>query len=98
MKKIIISIISFCFILQSCGLIWNCRETKSSIKKSSKYVNMIAVSVEELKQLIKSDTQKYKVLIIYSPCCSPCNAHFKTTYRKAYKPIRYEYCFPDGCK
>jgi hypothetical protein len=79
----IITIISV-FLFQSCGAIWICKETKYNFKNSDKYNNLTNITIDELKQLIVSDTSHYKVLILYSPCCGPCTAHMEKTYKEVY--------------
>ncbi len=61
-----------------------CRETDRSIKKSYRYENQIGLTVSELKDFLQSDTEHYKILIFFSPCCGPCHEHFKRVYKNFY--------------
>lgn len=92
-------IMAFLLSLQSCNLIWICKETNLSIRKSYKYKNQIGLTVKELKSLLVSDTSNYKILIFFSPCCGPCQKHFQTTYRKFYdiKDANVKFYFINDC-
>jgi len=72
----------FCY---SCNSIKICIETERKVKTSDKYVNQIALTVEELKELILRDTVHYKVIIFYTPCCGPCIEYMKTDYKEAFQ-------------
>lgn len=71
MKKIYLLLV-LSVLISSCGLITYCHETPSTIKKSSKQTEFEPVTVNELKEIIFSDTCEFKVAIIYSPCCGAC--------------------------
>lgn len=81
-KSIIIILTILCF---SCNTIKICIETDRKIKTSDKYVNQVALTVDELKELILGDTTHYKVVIFYTPCCGPCIEYMKTDYKEAFQ-------------
>ncbi len=59
-------------IVSSCGLITYCHETPRTIKKSLKQTEFTPVTVAELKNIVFTDSDAYKVTIFYSPCCGAC--------------------------
>ncbi len=55
------------------------RKFENAIKK---HPELTPLTVAELKDLLQSNTSHYKVVNIYSPCCSPYIQHLQTTFRQ----------------
>lgn len=65
-----------------CSLVKVCIEKPSDIANAYKYTDQHPLTAEGLKHLMMDDTTHYKVVVIYSHCCSPCRERMEDTYSK----------------
>lgn len=70
------------FTISGCGLVKVCIEKPSDIANAYKYTDQYPLTAEGLKHLLIDDTVHYKVVVIYSHCCSPCRERMEDTYSK----------------
>ena len=83
MKRIIIVCIFFIVVLfGGCGLVKVCVEKPSDIANAHKYTDQRPLTAESLKHLLQDDTAHYKVVVIYSHCCGPCQEQMRDTFSK----------------
>lgn len=83
MKRIIIVCIFFIVVLfGGCGLVKVCVEKPSDIANAHKYTDQRPLTAESLKHLLQDDTAHYKVVVIYSHCCGPCQEQMRNTFSK----------------
>ncbi|MDO5760446.1 MAG: hypothetical protein Q4Q06_05420, partial [Bacteroidota bacterium] len=79
--NILILFVSLLFLASACSnIIWICSETKKTIKNASKYTDYTALSVEDLRNIFRSDTTHYKIVDFYGACCGPCIYRFQSVY------------------
>lgn len=76
MKKL--TILLFATVLFS-----GCMMQKPTVKnyqKVSRMDNLTPVTVEQLRQMVAADTTHYKVVVLTSSCCGPCEMAMRDTY------------------
>lgn len=86
MKKILLLVI-LCVLLSSCvkKLIWVCVENERNFKNSLLYTNQTPLTIPEFKDLVLSDTSRYKFVFFFSPCCGGVTPATKTIFRPYYE-------------
>lgn len=90
MKKIrtIVLFVSLLFLLSGCSnFVWICKETKKTIKNAKKHTDYTALTVEDLRNMFRSDTTHYKIVDFYSICCGPCMFRFQKCVSDTNKKI-----------
>ena len=77
-NKFNISLAILCTLLLS-----GCMMQKPTVKNYRKVLgmdNLTPVTVEQLRQLVAGDTVHYKVVVLTSSCCGPCELAMRDTY------------------
>ncbi|MCR5445784.1 MAG: hypothetical protein K6E96_08955 [Bacteroidales bacterium] len=67
----------------ACLLLTGCMMQKPTVKnyrKVSAMSNLTPVTVEQLRQMIAADTTHYKVVVLTSSCCGPCELAMRDVY------------------
>ena len=85
-KKVALTLLVFCSLFSSCGLVVICRSypSDSDIANAYKHPDQIPLTAEDMKHLLLDDTTHYKVVVFYSVCCGPCLEQMRDTYSKIY--------------
>lgn len=71
----------------SCGTIMIIKETDKTIKEAQSRSDYTALTVEQLKEMIISDTTHYKFVIFWNPGCAPCLQHMSPTHPYIYRKV-----------
>ena len=71
--------------ITACSSIQVCIPNKNNLRYAQRHENIVCMTVDQIKELVQKDTDNYKVIIVYSPCCGPSLRHFRETYSKAYR-------------
>ena len=69
-------------LLQGCMMIQVEQPTVKNYRKVARMERLTPVSVEQLRQMIAADTTHYKVVVLTSSCCGPCEMSMRDTYPK----------------
>ena len=85
------------FLLSGCfqsknSIIRVCYPTKKLIKKSVEYTDHIPLTAHRLRNMLENDTTHYKIVVIYSVCCGPCNVKMENVYAPMYKSLDTSVC------
>ena len=56
------------------------KPTEKNYRKVSAMSNLTPVTVEQLRQMIATDTTHYKVVVLTSSCCGPCEQAMRDVY------------------
>lgn len=56
------------------------KKQKKTIKNAKKHTDYTALTVEDLRNMFRSDTTHYKIVDFYSICCGPCMFRFQNVY------------------
>ncbi len=67
----------------ACLLLTGCMMQKPTVKnyrKVSAMSNLTPVTVEQLRQMVAADTTHYKVVVLTSSCCGPCELAMRDVY------------------
>ena len=73
------------FLLFATVLFSGCMMQKPTVKNYRKVLameNLTPITVEQLRQLIAADTTHYKVVVLTSSCCGPCEISMRDVYPK----------------
>lgn len=82
--KLTIMMLATMLLFGSCGLVKVCNEKPSDIENAHKYTDQRPLTADGLKHLMMDDTTHYKVVIIYSHCCGPCQEQMKLVFNQLY--------------
>lgn len=74
------------------SLVRFCRPNQRMIKKSVEYTDHTPLTAENLRTMIMNDTAHYKIVVIYSYCCGPCQEQMRDIYAPMYKTIDTSEC------
>ena len=74
------------------SLVRFCRPNQRMIKKSVEYTDHTPLTAEKLRTMIMNDTTHYKIVVIYSYCCGPCQEQMRDIYAPMYKTIDTSEC------
>ena len=85
------------FLLSGCfqsknSIIRVCYPTKKLIKKSVEYTDHTPLTAHRLRKMLENDTTHYKIVVIYSVCCGPCNVKMENVYAPMYKSLDTSVC------
>ena len=75
----------YSLLLLATLLLAGCMMQKPTVKNYRKVLtmeNLTPVTVEQLRQLIAADTTHYKVVVLTSSCCGPCEISMRDVYPK----------------
>ena len=81
MKKL--TILLFAAVLFSgCMTVKMQKPTEKNYRKVLAMENLTPITVEQLRQMIAADTTHYKVVVLTSSCCGPCEISMRDVYPK----------------
>ncbi|MBP9990088.1 MAG: hypothetical protein KBT45_01485 [Bacteroidales bacterium] len=69
------------------GCVRLCYESPGRIRQAAQYTSQIPLTVNELKTLIDQDSNKYKLVVLYSNCCGACRKRFGDTYSQLWHKL-----------
>jgi len=81
MKKTLILGTLICLLLTGCN-IWISKPTEKNYRRVLKMNELTPITVEQLRQLIASDSTHYKVVVLTSSCCGYCGINMRDVYPK----------------
>ena len=75
------SLLLFSAVLFSgCMTVKMSKPTEKNYRKVLAMENLTPVTVEQLRQLVAADTTHYKVVVLTSSCCGPCELAMRDVY------------------
>ena len=82
MKRLFFVMILGALLLTGCVTMMIEQPTVKNYRKVAAMSTLTPVTVEQLRQMIAADTTHYKVVVLTSSCCGPCEIALRDTYPK----------------